>query len=166
MSTSFLQSTRRVLLFLPTSKGLVLAFVLRSSVRALPHTCHQQKKRDLCWKQKEKKGERINQTDQLSSLLDIFFTAIPKIYPFLVPPLISDRSFLLDQTFSKINLLLPFTSNTFIFSIDFFKIIQILITKEKMLSQKQIFFYYIISSNSWKIRSKLILLAWNTNGYK
>lgn len=65
----------------------------------------------------------------------------------------------------------PFISSfyyiqTFIFSIDFFKIIQILITKEKMLSQKQIFFYYIISSNSWKIRSKLILLAWNTNGYK
>lgn len=51
-----------------------------SSVRALPHTCHQQKKRDLCWKQKEKKGERINQTDQPP--LDIFFTAIPKIYPF------------------------------------------------------------------------------------
>lgn len=169
MSTSFLQSTRRVLLFLPTSKGLVLAFVLRSSVRALPHTCHQQKKRDLCWKQKEKKGERINQTDQPP--LDIFFTAIPKIYPFssLLWSLTSRSKLLIrPNIFQNYS---PFISSfyyiqTFIFSIDFFKIIQILITKEKMLSQKQIFFYYIISSNSWKIRSKLILLAWNTNGYK
>lgn len=113
----------------------------------------------------EREKRRKDQPDWSTPSRYIFYRHSKNI-PFLVPPLISDRSFLLDQTFSKINLLLPFTSNTFIFSIDFFKIIQILITKEKMLSQKQIFFYYIISSNSWKIRSKLILLAWNTNGYK
>lgn len=166
MSTSFLQSTRRVLLFLPTSKGLVLAFVLRSRAFAPFHIRAINRRRETSVENRKRKREK-GSTRLINSPFSIYFLPPFQKYTLSRPSFdLWSKLLIRPNIFQNYS---PFISSfyyiqTFIFSIDFFKIIQILITKEKMLSQ--IFFYYIISSNSWKIRSKLILLAWNTNGYK